>query len=291
MTHALSLARACRPRQWSKNVLVFAAPAAGGVLGEGPILWRSLVAFAVFCLVSSATYLINDVRDVEADRQHPRKRFRPIAAGDVSVRLAVTAAVVLGVVGLGAAAYVSMALLVTSAIYVVLSLCYSVRLKNIAVLDIGVVAGLFMVRAIAGGAATGVPLSSWFLVVTSFSALFIVAGKRSSEMRIHADAGMTSARATLTQYSETVLRQISTISAAVAIAAYAIWSFQRADTADFHATLFHLSAVPFTLAFFRYALMIDRGDAEAPEHAITSDRVLLGIVLAWFVVFAVAVYN
>ena len=110
-------------------------------------------------------------------------------------------------------------------------------------------------------------------------------------MRIHADAGMTSARATLTQYSETVLRQISTISAAVAIAAYAIWSFQRADTADFHATLFHLSAVPFTLAFFRYALMIDRGDAEAPEHAITSDRVLLGIVLAWFVVFAVAVYN
>jgi decaprenyl-phosphate phosphoribosyltransferase len=290
MTPILALVRALRPRQWTKNVLVFAAPTAAGVITQGPILWRVIVAFAVFCSVSSATYLVNDVLDAAEDRQHPVKRLRPIAAKLVSPRTAVAVATVLMLGGLAAAAAVGESLLIATGLYIVLSVAYSLRLKRIAVLDIGAVAGLFMLRAIAGGAGTGVALSSWFLVVTSFSALFIVVGKRLSELAGVRDAGATT-RAVLNDYTETSLRQIGTISAAIAIAAYAMWSFQRENDSSVQATLFHLSTVPLTLAFFRYALLVDRGAAEAPENTIISDRTLLALVMAWVAVFVIAIYR
>ena len=282
--------RALRPRQWSKNLLVLAAPAAGAVLLDGPVLWRALAAFAVFCAISSATYLVNDVLDVEADRRHPRKRLRPIAAGEVGVGTAIAAAVVLGAGALAAAALVSRALLIVTVLYVAISVVYSVWLKHVAILDLGAVAGLFLIRAIAGGAATGVYLTSWFLVVTSFAALFIVTGKRISEIAVYEDAGIEPTRAVLAQMPRGVLQQISTISATITIAAYALWAFQRAYGSDLHSILFHASAIPFTLVFLRYLLLVHRGDAEAPEHAVTSDRVLLGIVAVWAATFAAAVY-
>ena len=290
MTSVVGLIRALRPRQWMKNLLVLAAPTAAGVITQGPILWRVLVAFAVFCAISSATYLVNDVLDVDEDRLHPVKRHRPIAAELVQPRVAVGFAAVLMGVGIAAAAAVGTSLLVVTGCYIALSLAYSLGLKRIAVLDIGAVAGLFMLRAIAGGAGTGVLLSSWFLVVTSFSALFIVVGKRLSELAVTGDGGAAT-RAVLGEYTEASLRQIATISAAIAISAYAMWSFQRENDSDVQATLFHLSTVPLALAFFRYTLLVDRGDAEAPEQTVTRDRTLLALVAAWAAVFVIAVYR
>lgn len=287
---APALVRALRPRQWSKNLLVLAAPAAGGVLLDGPVLWRTLAAFAIFCAVSSATYLVNDVLDVEADRHHPRKRTRPIAAGEVGVPTALAASAALALGAFAAAAAVGRALLIVTLLYVAVSVAYSLWVKHVAVLDLGAVAGLFMIRAIAGGAATGVYLTSWFLVVTSFAALFIVTGKRISEISVHEEAGLESKRAVLAEMPRGVLQQISTISATITIAAYALWAFQRAYGSDLHSILFHVSAVPFTLVFLRYLLLVHRGDAEAPEHAVTSDRVLLALVAVWVATFAAAVY-
>ena len=285
-----ALVRALRPRQWSKNLLVLAAPAAGGVLLESTVLWRTLAAVAIFCAVSSATYLVNDVLDVEADRHHPRKRLRPIAAGEVRVGTAIVTAVALGVLALAAAAALGRALLIVTVLYVAISVAYSLWLKHVAIVDLGAVAGLFMIRAIAGGAATGVYLTSWFLVVTSFAALFIVTGKRISEISVHEEAGIESKRAVLAEMPRSVLQQISTISATIAIAAYALWAFQRSYGSDLHSVLFHASAVPFTLVFLRYLLLVHRGDAEAPEHAVTSDRVLLALVAVWVATFVAAVY-
>src|SRR4051794_18763381 len=172
------IVRALRPKQWLKNVLVLAAPGAAGVLGQGDVLANVALAFVAFCAASSGTYLLNDVRDVEADRLHPRKRARPIAAGTVPGWLAVALAVVLLVAGLVVAASVGVKLLVVLAAYIALTSSYTLWLKHIEVVDIVAIASGFILRAVAGGAAAGVPLSRWFIIVASFGSLFIVAGKR-----------------------------------------------------------------------------------------------------------------
>src|SRR5579885_3327977 len=173
------LVRTARPRQWVKNLLVFAAPGAAGLLTQGPTLERAGLAFLVFCLAASGTYFLNDTMDREADRRHPVNRHRPVAAGVVPASLAMSVAVtllsgsvLLALVGLGAPTAGCVAL------YVAINVAYNVRLRHEPVLDLAAVASGFVLRAIVGGLATSVHLSEWFLVVTSFASLFIVAGKR-----------------------------------------------------------------------------------------------------------------
>ena len=176
------LLRACRPRQWLKNLLVVLAPAAAGVLTRPGVMAEAVCAFASFCLLSSATYLVNDVRDREQDRHHPRKRLRPVAAGELAPRGALRLATVIAALGLALAVAVRPMLGLVAIGYLTLTTSYSICWRHIVVADVVAVAGGFVVRAIGGGVATGIALSYSFLIVTSACALMIVVGKRYAEL-------------------------------------------------------------------------------------------------------------
>lgn len=277
-----------RPRQWLKNVLVFAAPLAAGDMLQSSVLLASLGAFVAFCLMSSATYLINDVRDVEIDRAHPTKRHRPIAAGSLPGTVAIVAAVVLAVASLALSAWISMALLWILVAYAVVTLAYSLGLKHEPVIELALLATGFLLRAVAGGAASGLPISTWFLIVAGFGSLFMAAGKRSSELARAAipgpDGSLPAARRSLAGYSATYLRFVWAVSAAVTITAYCLWAFEVASHQSSIAWA-AWSVIPFTLAILRYAVDVDRGTAETPEDVVLHDRVLIGMGIIWVVLF------
>src|SRR5918997_1448249 len=175
---AIGLLRTMRPRQWVKNVLVLAAPFASRDIIELDVIVAVALAFVAFSLAASGVYLVNDVKDVEADRAHPTKRIRPIAAGILAPRVAMGAAVVLFAVSLGVSWLASDQLLVVTAVYIAVQLSYCFWLKHQPVVDIAIVASGFLIRAVAGGAAAEIALSQWFLLVAAFGPLFMVAGKR-----------------------------------------------------------------------------------------------------------------
>ena len=278
--------RAARPKQWIKNVLVLAAPAAAGVLFDPRVLLRAAIAFVCFCLVASGTYLLNDAMDVEADREHPRKRSRPIAAGIVPVGLAKVGAGVLLLLGLAIAAVADWRLAIVFAVYVAVMQAYSLGLKRVAVIELAIVSSGFVLRAIAGGVAANVEISTWFLIVTSFAALFIVAGKRHAEV-MTLGLGAVSHREALREYPEGFVQYVGAVSAAVAIMAYCLWSLIEATTGQIW---FELSIVPFVLAILRYGLVAARGEAGAPEDVFSGDRTLQLLGLLWLVFFATGTY-
>ncbi len=219
------LLRACRPRQWSKNLLVLAAPAAAGVIDRPVLAAQVLAAFVVLCLLSSATYLVNDVRDREQDRLHARKRLRPVAAGELSPRSALRFAGVLALLGLGLGSAIDPKLGVLGCGYLALTACYSVWLRNVVVLDILAIAAGFVLRALAGGIATDIYLSRWFVIVTACCAIFLVAAKRYAELRSRTVGART--RATLARYSTKTLTLTLSGAAAIAAVAYVSWAFTR----------------------------------------------------------------
>jgi decaprenyl-phosphate phosphoribosyltransferase len=276
--------RACRPRQWSKNVLLLAAPAAGGVIAVASVDLRLVAAIVAFCLLSSATYLLNDVRDLDQDRRHPRKRLRPIAAGELSPRAALAIAALIGLGGLGLAAAVRPELLLVGLGYVALTASYSLWWRHVVVLDIIAVAGCFVVRAAAGGVAADVPLSRWFLVVTSCCAVFVVAGKRHGELVDGERAGIT--RPTLRSYSSASLRAVLVAAAAGAVIAYAIWAVRRPESGPWY----ELTVIPFVASFARYATLLAGGAGDAPEEIILHDWVLLALGAVWTVLFLCGIY-
>lgn len=274
-----------RPQQWTKNLLVVAAPLAAGDLGDPGVLGPTVLAFLAFCLASSATYLVNDCADVEADRMHPRKRYRPIAAGELSVRAALVVAALLFLVAVGLAALTRWELVILLVSYVVLTLGYSLWLKHEPVLDLAAVAAGFLMRAVAGGLAAAIPISDWFLLVAGFGSLFIVAGKRYSEL--HTLGSEAGTRRSLVRYTDTYLRFVWSIAAAVTIAAYCLWAFENATATGipWHT----LSILPFVVGLLRYAVDIDKGLAAEPEDIVWRDRVLQGIGLVWVVVLSLGV--
>ena len=175
--------RACRPRQWLKNAVVALPPAAAGALARRGVVLAVAGAVVAFCMLASATYLVNDVHDRASDRRHPRKRFRPIAAGELTPRRALEIAAALALGGVLLSLAIRPALAAVAACYLMLTLSYSMVWREVVVADIAIVAAGFLVRAAAGGAAAGVPLSTSFLIVTSACALFRVVGKRFGELR------------------------------------------------------------------------------------------------------------
>jgi decaprenyl-phosphate phosphoribosyltransferase len=291
--HPYSLLRALRPKQWSKNVLVFAAPLAAGTLLELETLAGTMWAFVSFCLASSSTYLINDIRDVESDRAHPTKKNRPIASGAVKPRTAILLAVGLVVTALGVAFWQNPALGWTVLAYLVATLLYSLGLKHEPVLELVLLSMGFLLRAIAGATATDTPLSQWFLLVAGFGSLFMAAGKRYSELlRVRAlDSNGKShgvGRKVLESYTSEYLRFVVAVAAGVASVAYCLWAFDVG--ADQSPPWSLMSALPFFIALLRYAADIFRGTAEAPEDAVFADRILLGAGLAWVIVFGLGVF-
>jgi decaprenyl-phosphate phosphoribosyltransferase len=282
--------REARPRQWAKNVLVAAAPGAAGVLTHRDALLDTLVAFVAFCLAASGTYFLNDSLDAEADRLHPKKRFRPIAAGVISVTTGKISAAILIAAGIGLGfATGSWQLPLVTAIYVMCTTSYSIWFKHVSVIDITLLASGFVLRAIAGAAATGVPISDWFFIVTAFGSLFIVAGKRHAEFEeIGEDrAGF---RATLGEYSIAYLNYVLAVASGVTMVAYCLWAFEKTARLG-GVPWYELSIVPFVLAVLRYALVVENGGGGAPEEVVMRDRMLQGMILAWVIVFGIAIYR
>ena len=285
---AAGVLRTMRPRQWVKNVLVAAAPLAAGLLLELDVLLDTLVAFGAFSLAASAVYLLNDALDVESDRAHPTKRHRPIAAGTVPVATAYAASGVLAAASLALASVASGDLLLLMLVYLVVQVAYCLRLKHEPVLDIAIVASGFLLRAIAGGVASGIEPSQWFLLVTAFGSLFMVSGKRYSEKRLAAASGGAT-RASLLRYTETYLRFVWSLSAAVMITAYALWAFEiHGESAS---VFTEISIVPLVLAVLRYAVDVDKGAAGAPEEIVMGDKVLLLLGVVWAVLVGVGVFT
>lgn len=281
--------RAMRPRQWVKNILVLAAPVAAGSLFQPPVLLNTLWAFVAFCLISASIYLINDVRDVEADRQHPKKRLRPIAAGELAPRTALILAAVCLVAALALGFLVTPLLALTVAVYWILQVGYSVFLKNEPIIDLAMVAAGFLLRAVAGGVASGIELSQWFLLVASFGSLFMVAGKRYSEIvELGPDAGT---RASLARYSDSYLRFVWTMACTAVIMSYSLWAFEQSGDIEWLGLPWHaFSIAPFTLALMRYAYVVDRGDAGEPEDVVLNDRVLQVLGVLWVIPVAIGVF-
>ena len=284
------LLRTARPRQSVKNLLVFAAPGTAGLLTDTGAVAVASGTFGVFCLAASGTYFLNDALNVHADRLHPTKRWRPVATGAVGVGLAealggslMIASVALSLVLAG------WRLALVVAVYVTLQPLYSLWLRNVPVVDLMAVASGFVLRAIAGGVAVGVPISDWFLIVTSFGSLFLVSGKRSAE---HMNLGERRARhrSTLGKYSLGFLHHVRSVTSSVAIAAYCLWAFERGAAAPYP-IWFQLSIIPFVLVTLRYAQLLDGGRGECPEELIFEDRVLQVLGLVWITSVAVAIHG
>ena len=286
---ALGVLRTMRPRQWVKNVLVLAAPFAAGDLLLPGIGLQLVIAFVAFSLAASGVYLVNDAKDVEADRAHPTKRNRPIAAGIVPAGLAVGVAVVLLAGSIALALLASYELAALLAVYVAVQLAYCFWLKHQPVLDICIVASGFLMRAIAGGAATGIALSQWFLLVAGFGSLFMVAGKRYAEMMLAERTG-AKIRRSLESYSASYLRFVWGLSATVLITTYSLWAFEIRETEN-NPIWSAVSIVPFVIAVLRYSVDVDRGEGGEPEEIALGDRVLQVLALLWIATLTVAVYS
>ena len=283
------LVRTARPRHWVKNLLVFAAPGAAGLLTDPDAVGLATGTFVVFCLAASGSYFLNDALNVDADRLHPTKRRRPVATGAVGVGLAevVGGALLVASVAL-AVALAGWKLALVVAAYVGLQPLYSMWLRNVPVVDLVVVASGFVLRAIAGGVAVDVPISHWFLIVTSFGSLFLVSGKRSAE---HMDLGEQRARhrSTLGDYSLGFLHHVRSVSCSVAIGAYCLWAFERGEAP--YAIWFQLSIIPFVLVNLRYVQLLDAGRGGCPEELVFEDRALQVLGLLWLTIVAVAIHG
>ncbi|MEV0255895.1 decaprenyl-phosphate phosphoribosyltransferase [Streptomyces sp. NPDC050732] len=289
----LGLLKTARPRQWVKNVLVVAAPAAAGELFSRHALTQVAIVFALFTAAASAVYLINDARDADADRAHPTKCRRPVAAGQVPVPVAYAVGGLLAVLAPAAAAVLCTPLTAALlAAYVGMQLAYCVSLKHVLVVDLTIVTTGFLMRAMIGGLALEIPLSRWFLITTGFGALFMVSAKRYSEavQMSASSAELGATRALLTEYTTGYLRFVWQLAAGVAVLAYCLWAMEEGGTANGSLLPWRqLSMAAFILAILRYAVFADRGTAGEPEDVVLRDRALAVIGLVWLAMYGLAV--
>ncbi|MEK6273800.1 MAG: UbiA prenyltransferase family protein [Actinomycetota bacterium] len=268
---------AMRPRQWSKNLILFAGIVFAAKLGD-PIRWlEATAAFVAYCAASSAAYLVNDVRDAEHDRMHPLKRLRPLARGELSERAALGLAGALSLLAFALVAPLSLVSLGFLGAFLTLQGAYSFGLKRVVLVDVFAIAALFVLRAAAGAAAVDVEISSWLLLVTALLALFLALAKRRSELAL-----TESSRPVLEGYSLALVDQLIAVTVACTIAAYAIYTF----TAHSRALM---ATIPFVVfGLFRYLLLVHRDDlGEEPENVLLTDRPLVAAVVLWAVTAAV----
>jgi decaprenyl-phosphate phosphoribosyltransferase len=274
---ALALLKTLRPHQWVKNLFVAAALVFSRHLTDLEYVLRTGIAVLAFCMVSGAVYTFNDVRDVEADRLHPTKQHRPIASGALSERTAIIAAIVLALVALGGSLALSWKLAAIAAIYLAQNIAYSVKLKQIAFIDVGIIATGFLLRVLAGAAAIDVPASGWLLICTALIATFFGLGKRAHELAWAERTGKThETRASLAGYRIPVVRAAMFVLAIVTVAAYLAYTVDPHTVAFFHTDLLPYST-PFValgiLRFLALALWYPKG--ESPTEAMLKDPWML----------------
>ena len=276
-----------RPKQWVKNALVVAAAGAAGALGHDDVPVRVGVTCVAFCLLASGIYALNDVRDAPEDRLHPRKRHRPVAAGELDPALATAFGITLLIVGLVMCGLVRPLVGAVGLGYAVLTVSYTLALRHVAILDIAAIAGGFVLRAVAGGVAAPVTLSRWFVLVVTSAAVLLAAGKRQAELRRTEHLG-TNGRRVLTRYGAARLRLIVAGSAGMAVFAYSVWAFNLPDVDD--VPWRPLTIIPFAACLVRYGSLLKSGGGEAPEEMLLTDRWLQLAGLAWLVLFALSVH-
>ena len=285
-----ALLTTCRPRQWTKNLLVYASPLFSFQL-DFEIWWHSTVALIAFCLISSAIYLLNDVIDRDADRAHPSKRFRPIASGSLKVSVALASSFLIGLLSLTISVFISSGLAAVITGYAVIQIAYCLGLKRQPLLDLFCIASGFLLRALAGLTATGLGASPWFLLTIGLLALFLAVEKRKAELRISLDRGVVT-RHVLLRYSLPLLQRLESLVASSAFMAYALWS--AGPTLRGASTSWMLLTVPFVIAgIFRYQLLSDPEETERrcarfpdrncekPEEILLGDRGIKLTLLGW----------
>ncbi len=268
-----ALVVAMRPQQWTKNLVVFAAPifSMSYSLRVGAF---ALLAFFAFCAISSATYLVNDLVDLRADRLHPIKRNRPIAAGMLSLRTAVLAAAGLVAASVWLSALISPGLILAVAIYGLLQVAYNLWLKREPIVDVLCVSAGFVTRAVGGAAAASVLVSTWFLLCVALLATFLALEKRRAELRALGDAPAT--RAVLREYSASILGRIEDIVVAAALIAYSLWAAQRTEK---HWMLVTVPVVAYVL--FRYQMLAEKGGGEEPEALLLKNPKIVVAIMLW----------
>jgi decaprenyl-phosphate phosphoribosyltransferase len=280
------LARTLRVKQWLKNVLIFAAPAAAGVLFERAVFVDTVTAFFSFSLIASFLYIVNDVRDLEADRRHPRKSKRPLAAGEISVNAGVVVATAALVAGIALATLLPIEFAAVLLAYGANTLAYTAAGKHIATVDMLQVALGFVLRAVAGGMAADVDVSQWFLGVAMFGSLLMVAGKRSSEVRSLGNSSGT--RSVLRSYTPEFLGQVTTLAAGATVLTYALWAL--GDPGSFGSPWALLSLGPVVYAVLRYLQLSDAGSVEEPELLVLHEPGLMIAASTWVALAGLGIY-
>ncbi len=267
---------ALRPRQWTKNLLLFAGIVFAARLGDGVRWLEAIAAFTVYSAASSAAYLVNDLRDARHDRAHPVKRLRPIARGEVPFRRALALAACLLTAAFGLAVPLGLVSLGFLAAFLALQAAYTLSLKHVVLIDVMTIAGLFVVRAAAGAAAVHVRISPWLLLCTALLALFLALAKRRGEL-VLVGAEATPGRPVLEGYSLALVDQLVAVVAASTVIAYSLYTFTARDSKALMVT------IPFVVfGVFRYLLLIHREDlGEEPEEVLLRDPAILACLTAW----------
>jgi len=285
------LLEAMRPRQWTKNVFVFAGIVFARKLTDATSLWESVAAFGLFCLLSSSVYLINDLLDAERDREHPTKRNRPIASGRLAPSLAWTSAVGFAGAAIAASFALTPGFALIAIIYFALNLLYTLVLKHLVILDVLSIAMFFVLRAAAGAAAISVPISHWLLICTILLALFIALSKRRHEL-VLLEGNASSHRASLTDYTPYLLDQMISVVTASTLMAYCLYTVDDARTVKEVGSERLIYTIPCVLyGIFRYLYLVhQKGEGGDPDRIIIADRPFLVNALIWTAIAAAAVY-
>jgi len=273
---------AMRPRQWVKNLLLFAGLIFAAKIGDFTRSFEAVAAFVAYCSASSAAYLVNDLRDAEADRGHPTKRFRPIARGELRVEAAVTLVVLLAALALGIAAILGPVSLAMLLAFASIQVGYSFGLKHIPLLDVLMISSLFVVRAVAGAAAVHVTISAWLLVCTGVLALFLALGKRRAEL-VLVGARLTAGRRSIRGYTVALVDQLIAAAAGAAVVSYAAYTVE-----GHHSRALVVTTPLVVFGIFRYVFLLQRqGMGEEPEKVLVGDRPILATVVLWAIVCAI----
>lgn len=285
-----ALVRSLRINQWTKNFFVFAAIVFSVKFFDLPLLYKVIEAFAVFCLLSSAVYLINDVRDADSDRKHPTKQRRPIAAGEIKPFLAIAVACLLALIGLSAAYALDLPFALTATAYFGLMVVYTFLLRDLVILDTFTIAAGFVLRAIAGVVVIGVAMSPWLIICTILLSLFIALGKRRHEL-ITLSQGAVEHRRILDEYNPQLLDQLISAVAGSTVMAYSLYTLWPETVAKF-GTHNLVYSVPFVLyGIFRYLYLIyQKGKGGKPEEILLSDVPLFIDIVLWLTSLLVIIY-
>jgi len=277
--------RLVRPKQWTKNGFVLAGVIFSGEVLQASSVAAALLAFVAFCALSGAVYAANDVLDVSEDRKHPTKRSRPVASGEIPVHVAAVYAALLAVSGSALAFFVGFGVGLAGLAYLILQAIYTPVLKHVAVLDVMSISAGFVIRALAGAAAVGVPISPWLIVCTGLLTLFLGFSKRRYELFVLGEGAQTH-RKNLKDYSVEMLDQMMNIMVAATIIAYTMYTFFAYNSS------YMMASIPFVIyGVFRYLLLVHRDGGGDPDTLLLSDRPLQITLLLWLAVVMTVLYS